>query len=117
MTMGLDNSKIFHPSPQGLLKILTLKVKAIRKTSNAMTHTALVFLLLAVPYVRCTPLDDYVYRDDPTYKYEILETFQGPGYTLYNINMTSQTWKPGKCAHTCVSIICEFDNDSFFHLM
>lgn len=41
-----------------------------------------------------TPLDDYVYRPDPTYNYEILETFPGPGYTVYNLNMTSQTWKP-----------------------
>ncbi|XP_045213280.2 autocrine proliferation repressor protein A-like [Mercenaria mercenaria] len=41
-----------------------------------------------------TPLDDYVNKPDPTYNYEIIDTFQGPGYTLYTINMTSQTWKP-----------------------
>ncbi|WAQ96729.1 APRA-like protein [Mya arenaria] len=47
-----------------------------------------------VPPGLATPLDDYVNKPDPTYKYDILETFGGPGYTLYNINMTSQTWKP-----------------------
>ncbi|KAH3871994.1 hypothetical protein DPMN_035209 [Dreissena polymorpha] len=47
-----------------------------------------------VPGGWATPLDDYVNRPDPTYSYEIIETLQGEGYTLYNINMTSQTWKP-----------------------
>jgi len=38
MTMGLDNSKIFHPSPQGLLKILTLKVKATENVKRYDAH-------------------------------------------------------------------------------
>lgn len=57
---------------------------------------AVIAILLTALFSRGsgTPLDDYVYRDDPTYKYEIIGTFEGDGYTLYNINMTSQTWKP-----------------------
>ena len=43
-----------------------------------------------------TPLDDYVNKPDPTYKYTILSKHKGVGYTLYTINMTSQTWKPSK---------------------
>ncbi|KAL4239703.1 hypothetical protein ACF0H5_000507 [Mactra antiquata] len=50
--------------------------------------------LLCAPKCSATPLDDYVYKADPTYKYEIIDTTEGPGYTLYTINMTSQTWKP-----------------------
>ncbi|KAL5496935.1 hypothetical protein EMCRGX_G013313 [Ephydatia muelleri] len=40
-----------------------------------------------------TPLDDYVNKYDPTYRYEETNiTFRGDGYTSYYINMTSQTW-------------------------
>ena len=60
-------------------------------------HVLVIFFgtLLLLGVTIGTPLDDYVNRPDPTYKYDILEAIEGPGYTLYNINMTSQTWKPG----------------------
>ena len=46
-----------------------------------------------------TPLDDYVNKYDPTYRYEETNiTFRGDGYTSYYINMTSQTWLSGKLA-------------------
>lgn len=61
-----------------------------------LVYALVVLGTLYAPGCSGTPLDDYVYKADPTYKYEILEVFEGPGYTLYNINMTSQTWKPGK---------------------
>ncbi|XP_071129143.1 autocrine proliferation repressor protein A-like [Mytilus edulis] len=38
-------------------------------------------------------LDDYVYRNDPYYKFEEIGKESGPGYTMYMINMTSQKWK------------------------
>lgn len=41
-------------------------------------------------------LDDYVYRNDPYYKFEEIGKESGPGYTMYMINMTSQKWKTGK---------------------
>ena len=40
-------------------------------------------------------LDDYVFREDPTYHFEEIGKESGPGYTLYVINMTSQKWKSG----------------------
>ena len=47
--------------------------------------------------VESTPLDDYVNKPDPTYKYEDLgNPFKGDGYTSYFINLTSQTWLSGK---------------------
>ncbi|XP_064606085.1 autocrine proliferation repressor protein A-like [Liolophura sinensis] len=40
-----------------------------------------------------TPLDDYVNKADPNYKYEVLDwKYRGDGFTLYLINMTSQQW-------------------------
>ena len=40
-----------------------------------------------------TPLDDYVNKYDPTYRYEDTGiTVKGDGFTSYYINMTSQTW-------------------------
>ena len=41
-----------------------------------------------------TPLDEYVwreYQDDP-YTYNLYETFNGDGYVMYSINLTSQKW-------------------------
>ena len=47
--------------------------------------------------VESTPLDDYVNKPDPTYKYEDLgNPYKGEGYTSYFINLTSQTWLSGK---------------------
>ena len=46
--------------------------------------------------VESTPLDDYVNKPDPTYRYEDLgNPFKGEGYTSYFINLTSQTWLSG----------------------
>jgi PhoPQ-activated pathogenicity-related protein len=39
-----------------------------------------------------TPLDDYVHAPDPTYKWTFDSSFQGFGYTVYVLNLTSQTW-------------------------
>lgn len=54
---------------------------------------SLLLLGLATKALNSTPLDDYVNRPDPTYSYRLINQYRGPGYTLYNINMTSQTWK------------------------
>lgn len=42
---------------------------------------------------KVTALDKYVQAPDPTYKYELVKTVQGPGYTAYMIDLTSQTWR------------------------
>jgi PhoPQ-activated pathogenicity-related protein len=40
-----------------------------------------------------TALDRYVAAPDPSYAYERVATFDGPGYTASVINLTSQTWR------------------------
>ena len=54
-------------------------------------------LVGTITFAGATPLDDYVNRPDPTYNYRIMSKYRGPTYTLYTLNMTSQTWKPSKC--------------------
>ncbi len=40
-----------------------------------------------------TALDKYVEAPDPSYKYELVSTIPGKGYTTFVIDMTSQTWR------------------------
>lgn len=40
-----------------------------------------------------TALDSYVYKPDPSYKWELVGTYPGDGQTTYVLNMTSQTWR------------------------
>ncbi len=40
-----------------------------------------------------TALDRYVFREDPSYKHEIVDTLTGPGYSAYVVRLTSQTWR------------------------
>lgn len=42
---------------------------------------------------RTTALDEYVRRADSTYRYELVSTLPGAGYTAYVLDMTSQTWR------------------------
>ena len=49
-------------------------------------------LCLVAPGV-CTPLDDYVNRPDSSYEFrEMGLEVKMDNYTVYYINMTSQTW-------------------------
>ena len=41
-------------------------------------------------------LYNYVFCEDETYSWQLIETYTLPGYTCYIINMTSQTWYEGK---------------------
>ena len=67
-----------------------------------MMHLIVVAsFVLGVTYA--TPLDDYVNKYDPTYRYEDTGiTFRGDGFTSYYINMTSQTWLSGKPPTNCM---------------
>jgi PhoPQ-activated pathogenicity-related protein len=47
--------------------------------------------LCAAPGNR-TALDEYVAKPDPAYKFELVSTIPGNGYTSYVIDMTSQIW-------------------------
>src|SRR5436190_16198660 len=40
-----------------------------------------------------TALDRYVKKADPSYRYELVRTAPGEGYTTYTIDLTSQTWR------------------------
>ncbi len=40
-----------------------------------------------------TALDRYVRAPDASYRYELVSTFQGPGYTAFVLDMVSQTWR------------------------
>ncbi len=42
---------------------------------------------------KVTGLDKYVQAPDPNYRYELVNTIPGPGYTTYVIDMTSQAWR------------------------
>ena len=56
-------------------------------------------ILCTITYGRSTPLDDYVFAPDPHYWYEIIQTYNMTGYTLYILNFTSQMWYDGKCVY------------------
>ena len=53
---------------------------------------ASVVLLLPVQAAQ-TALDRYVAAPDPNYKYELVNTLPGPGYTTCVLEMTSQQWR------------------------
>src|SRR4051812_34151955 len=50
-------------------------------------------LFAAVASAQTTALDRYVQKPDPAYKYELIRTIPGPGYTAYVIDLTSQQWR------------------------
>ena len=41
-----------------------------------------------------TALDRYVHAPDSSYKFALVKTIPGEGYTAYVLDLTSQTWKP-----------------------
>ncbi|MHC4643019.1 MAG: PhoPQ-activated protein PqaA family protein, partial [Planctomycetota bacterium] len=54
----------------------------------------LAVLFAALPEVVFgTALDDYVKKPDASYKYSLVNTIEGKGYTAYVIDMTSQSWR------------------------
>ncbi len=42
---------------------------------------------------KLTSLDKYVQAADPNYRYELVKTIPGEGYTTYVLDMTSQAWR------------------------
>ncbi|MEX2132320.1 MAG: PhoPQ-activated protein PqaA family protein, partial [Pseudohongiellaceae bacterium] len=47
---------------------------------------------LAAAGLEYTALDRYVHQPDSNYKYQVINTIDGEGYTTYIIEMTSQQW-------------------------
>lgn len=52
-----------------------------------------MFLLAATLPAAETALDRYVKTPDPAYKYEVVRTIPGDGYTAQVIELTSQSWR------------------------
>ena len=48
---------------------------------------------LAVKSEEKTPLDAYLAKPDPAYKWELVSTYPGDGFTTYVLELTSQTWR------------------------
>jgi len=53
---------------------------------------AAILAAFCLAVVCATPLDDYVNKPDPTYKWETVNSVRGQNFTAYNIKLTSQTW-------------------------
>jgi PhoPQ-activated pathogenicity-related protein len=57
----------------------------------------LVLLVLTIAQITiATPLDDYVAAPDASYKYTVVSSVKGLGYTAYILDMTSQTWRSSR---------------------
>lgn len=54
---------------------------------------AACFILYGRASAAETALDRYVAKPDPNYKYEVVSTVPGPGYTTYVLEMTSQQFR------------------------
>jgi PhoPQ-activated pathogenicity-related protein len=52
-----------------------------------------VLALAGAQITIATPLDDYVAAPDTSYKYTLVNTAKGLGYTAYILDMTSQSWR------------------------
>ena len=62
---------------------------------------ALPLLLVVAALGEETALDRYVKKPDASYRYDIVTTIRGDGYTTYVIDLTSQTWrKPSEVDRT-----------------
>ena len=54
---------------------------------------ALPLLVVVCAFGADTALDRYVKKPDPTYRYDLVSSTPGEGYTTYVIDLTSQTWR------------------------
>jgi PhoPQ-activated pathogenicity-related protein len=64
--------------------------------SNRYFMMLALLVLVAPQLVFATALDDYVKKPDASYKYSLVKTIEGKGYTAYVIDMTSQSWRNKK---------------------
>jgi PhoPQ-activated pathogenicity-related protein len=54
---------------------------------------ALPLLLVSAASAAETALDRYIKAPDPSYRYDVINTVHGEGYTFYAVDLTSQTWR------------------------
>jgi PhoPQ-activated pathogenicity-related protein len=63
--------------------------------------TMLLLVFSALCAAQNTALDRYIKAEDASYKYELVKTVPGSGYTFYVLEMTSQKWrKPSEVDRT-----------------
>jgi PhoPQ-activated pathogenicity-related protein/creatinine amidohydrolase/Fe(II)-dependent formamide hydrolase-like protein len=53
----------------------------------------MVLIFIVAQFAVGTPLDDYVKAPDENYRYSVVNTIKGVGYTAYVLDMTSQSWR------------------------
>jgi len=74
-----------------------MRIRPVRAAILTLTAALLTFTAFAAE----TALDRYVKKPDPTYRYELVRTMPGEGYTTYTIDLTSQTWRePSEVDHS-----------------
>src|SRR6516225_2402270 len=66
---------------------------------KALRHRILIVLaVLALQFAgsgqQQTALDRYVHAPDASYRFEMVKTIAGEGYTAHVLDLTSQTWRP-----------------------
>src|SRR5438094_3963001 len=66
-------------------------MKSCRVRASVLIVT--VALTAFTAFAAETALDRYVKKPDSTYRYELVRTTAGEGYTTYTIDLTSQTWR------------------------
>src|SRR5689334_20328221 len=75
-------------------KLTLMRTQSIRAgrlvTGLALLAAAWTFSFGAAD--RSTPLDRYVAAPDDNYKYQVVSTIPGKGYTAYVVDLTSQKW-------------------------
>ena len=74
-------------------RICLMNVPHLKFAARAVIAIAAIALPLAAASKE-TALDRYVHAPDPSYKWELVNTIKGEGYTAYIIDLTSQTWNP-----------------------
>lgn len=63
------------------------------KAPEAATPAAPAAADLSVKPEERTPLDAYLAKPDPAYKWTLVSTYPGDGFTTYVLELTSQTWR------------------------
>src|SRR5258707_846403 len=69
------------------------KTTLLQRRSASLAAMVLTLVAAAPLTAADTALDRYVRKPDTTYKYDLLRTAPGQGYTTYVIALTSQTWR------------------------
>ena len=60
---------------------------------SCLRATLLLAISVSLALAQPTALDRYVAKPDPAYKYELVKTLSGAGYTAYVIDLTSQQYR------------------------